>query len=515
VSDAISVRTLMDLRLGLPEEGVRNLDRALRRAEAGCETDFRTPFYHAVDRNEIVSRMEGSVDWGKLPTELVDLESEEKKKIGPLSLRDKWVDLRDSLREYWVQAGTPSAKHRTAARLLVRSVLAQGLRPLALTSAYSAMPKGTSLGLPWASADRIYADSYLERARTATTLEDVYPALLFHRGQAAGPGKTKQRHVWGMDHVDTILGLSVMYPLLQELRRQETFAAWNRPDMVDNVMGRKIMDSVGPILSIDFKGFDHSLPTFIIDDVFDAICDAYQPAAHQRINLCRDIFLHVGMVTPDGVWEGRTGGVPSGTALTNMVDSLAHLWIIEYMSSLLGIERRWSLIMGDDGVHNFSRFPGVGAFATAAEEIGMTINPEKQWVSEDSVHFLQRWHSSRYIIDGKCCGVRPIMRTLSGMTGYERLRSPRIWSGWMDTVRWIMQAENCKHHPYFPQFVAFLRDGDRNLRSGVSIVEIFRRAGGASVIRDALGIEGFPYPSRQPELAAKFRVTAELQKMES
>jgi hypothetical protein len=369
------------------------------------------------------------------------------------------------------------------------------------------MPKDTSLGLPWMTRDRGLAHDYLRRAERIKDPKDIYPCVLYWRGQPKGFREIpKQRVVWGFDHAETIIGATILYPALYTLKRRNGFAAWNDDLEVDKAMTRILEGAQGRrIVSMDYSGFDSSLSVELLNRVDRVLMHWFEPSAAARIQLVGEISNTVDLVVPFEVLTGRNGGMPSGSVLTNLRDTIANLIAGFYIAirnevSLLDYE-----VLGDDAVFLFSKNLDPEVIASTVSELGLKSNPEKQYVSSESAHFLQRLHMLHYKLDGHCRGVRSPYRAMSGILGYERFR--QNWSKWMDSARWIMQMENVRWDPRFIDFVKFIRDGDKVLKEGIDPATIFSKAGGATKVREVLHISSFPFNQQNPERVKEFETT--------
>lgn len=484
----------------LPRLGAVNLTASLTRTDNGFPTDLRTPLYNGMDRQGLISFLEGVIGSTGIP-EIDSLDESERSKVGPLSIQLPWKERADTLSSYFSQFGEVDLAF--AESIAIR-FLPETLQPDELRDAFEAMPKGTSLGLPYMTRNRSYVGSYLRRAMEAQSSDDIYPAVIGWRGQASGLHSTpKQRVVWMFDHAETILGLSILKPVLRHLAGSKGFAAWSNLDDVDVAMTRILNRARGRnIYSIDFSGFDASVNSTLISAIFSAFGTVFT-SGHERIDLLRDVFLTVPIVTPFQVHHGRNGGVPSGSALTNLVDSFVNIVAMHIIAQSLGVQVEDFECLGDDAVILFSEDPGSQAIERAYHKLGLEVSASKQFVSPTAVHYLQRVHTLDYLRDGVCVGVRSPYRALTGMSGYERFR--RDWNAYLDTMRWIMQTENLKNDPRFVRFVLdFLTPGDKILSAHTPIGSIVRKAGGVSHARVTLGVESFPYTERDPDKIASF-----------
>ena len=180
--------------------------------------------------------------------------------------------------------------------------------------------------------------------------------------------------------------------------------------------------------------------------------------------------------------------MPSGTALTNLVDTLVNLIGARYVAECLDVRILDIMALGDDSVVQWYPSPPGDEVESVYAELGLVVSKDKQWVSPDSLHFLQNLHAIDRVVGGVSVGVRSIFRTANGMLSYERLRSG--WSKYMDTTRWLMQADQSKFDPRFDTLMRWWTSKDKVVQSGMSPDSIFRAAGGAEVINRLSGRQG-------------------------
>jgi hypothetical protein len=469
--------------------------------------DLRTPFYNGLSREEIIQLAEKEVGYTEYE-ELTEIDEHEKSKIGPYSIMLPARERFDNLKKYWTQSWNPEESALSNAFKYVCSLMpARSLRPQGFSEAFSLMPKDTSLGLPWLSRDRVYAHLYFERAQACRTVEDIFPAVWFWRGQPKGLTEIpKQRDVWGFDHAETVLGATILYPTLAAMKLRSGFAAWLGDAYVDKEATDLLRIAKGRlVVSLDYSSFDSSLHRSLLDLVDEVLKYWFVDSIHDRITLLGEISATVPIVVPYDVWRGRNGGMPSGSVLTNLRDTIANLLAGAYCAYRNGTVIEKFMVLGDDSVYLFQQELDPAAIAKTMLELGLECNPDKQFVSRRSLHYLQKWHSLDYSVEGVNVGVHSPYRTLSGMCGYERFKQG--WSKWMDTARWIMQVENCAWDPRFQQFVRFLISGDVVLRDGTDPTTVFARAGGSDKIRSVLDIASFPFNVKNPDLVDEFKTT--------
>jgi len=198
-------------------------------------------------------------------------------------------------------------------------------------------------------------------------------------------------------------------------------------------------------------------------------------------------------MTPEGVYTGRDGGIPSGTGFTSLIGTLVHAWLFFYTEEYLRLYHNGSKqdvshlgsFHGDDGVWVL---PGLNPVKVSdiLAPLNIKINPDKSLFNARNIQFLQRLHSLDYLVGGNAVGVRSIVRTFSGMVFPERFND---WPSEMHSVRWIAQLENCKYHPHFKNFVRFISVHDKlglGLNYPGGIEGLFKSCGGTKSVVDRL-----------------------------
>jgi hypothetical protein len=443
------------------------------------------------------------------------IDEEEIKNTGTYSVRLPWSEIRANVYPFFQNSnptGDAGAFRRARTRLM-KTLPFRSLRLASLDSAFDKMPKGTNLGAPTFSNDKKFAKMYLERAKSITSADDLFEFVVFWRGQPNGTPVPKQRTVMGGDHLDTILWERILIPLLDVLRKVPGNAAWNDPDYVDLAI-TELLEYAGRnklvIVSGDQSKYDAHLSAPIINVVFDFLESVFQASDSFIINVLREHFLHGGLICPDGILTGRNGAVMSGSGGTNPVDGLGNQFASYYVAEAFGCELARMEVMGDDFVDVFTK-DVLDDLEEIMESIGLVVNKEKQFVSDRSCHYLQRWHSLDYKIDGICRGVRSPFRALNGMMSRERTVSG--WNEMMDSVRWYMQGEMVRWDKRFVPFVKLMKEGDRVTKAGIDPYEVVQRAGGTKKVRRVLRIQSFPFNVKEPEGIDKFAITKVLRSL--
>jgi hypothetical protein len=474
---------------------VRRLDAYLGSVEQGNLQDLRTPLWEGRPREEVVE------EWAKIlyPTGfgwLDEFEQGEQAKIGPFSPRAPYaVRAPEVKRNFQPRRYTAQSQAMRDSFSRRRQLISQKLRPADLETAIESAPTGTNSGLPYHTNIDMVLEEYRGLAHDMERgLEKVIPALLFWRGQPSGPDELpKQRTVWGVPKHYVWNDLRTQIPYLYAARPLEQYAAWNDQPTVDRVISR-LLALRGIKISSDFASYDTTLPGQLIALSYELDRERFDSEAFPLIDISERVMLEIGLVTPEGVLEGRDGGVASGKGDTNKIDSDCQLLAISYAENVLGFRNLGETVLGDDGVYVPDKTPPLNELADAYADLNLEANPSKQHVSKDSILYLQRMHHISYQIDGVNIGVRSSMRTLNGMLSWERL--PNDNAAELLSLRSIQQMEQLAGHPKHEEFVRFAYKGDKFLRQ-FTLDELVTRVGGIAAAESALGVAGFPFRIRR------------------
>jgi len=488
-------------------EAYARLRTMLAQYTDGYKVDLITPLLHEwsadpdAGRSKVAADVWKSCDISSLPMWLRESEANHERKIGTISKSGPYsLALAPSVARYFVEhrcrLDMKAASHADAAvgRFLKRHS-SERLMPLDVSVASGMFDGRSGLGWPVCSSNPNYRSVLLRFSEMILAgheeMAECFPAILGSRNQSNGRGKlAKVRAIFQCSRVIGNLEKCIQVPVMQSLRHSGPFAAWNGRADVDFAITRMFQRDKGVVLSLDFSNFDASVPNEVLTRQFKILTNWFIPEATALIRLIERAFMRTGVIVPsaDGTYEfkgvDRRGGIPSGSVLTNLVGSMVNIWAIAYASVRCGETITDLLVQGDDGVYQFGRWPDVGALSQVLlEDLGMEMHVEKNFVDDGEIHFLQNIHRRSYIVRGLNVGVRPIMRILAGMLGYERFTPG--WNGYLDSIRWIQQIDNALRHPCFGAFVEWLSCHDRNLH--MPVAEIIDAAGGMGVVISKLG----------------------------
>lgn len=400
------------------------------------------------------------------------------------------------------------------------------LRPLDLEDAATRF-HNTGLGFPVVSSNSArYLEQVLEISRQIWESNGdpswvaALPALAGYRGQPLGPphpdtnpgGFSKTRFIYMMPRALANLEKCIQAPLFDALKSRPEFCAWaevmpGQPfgHAVDVQMSR-LLSRGKRILSVDFKRFDQSVPFEVIDRIYAIYRNWFVPEAAELIDFCQEVFKHSGIIIPDGDGDGgayeflpgsaRTGGVPSGSVLTNMNDSNVNAWVMAYAAKVLHCEIDLAYFQGDDAASSFhGNLDMADLSGVLFEHLGMTLSVEKSGYEHGMVTFLQNVHHSEWLVDGLNRGVRPIMHAANAMVSHERADDSQWRSDDYETIRWCQQVGYSLHHPSATQMCDWTFDNDVYAKEiilrATKDPEFFRKACEAVRRKDCNSQKGF------------------------
>jgi len=239
-------------------------------------------------------------------------------------------------------------------------------------------------------------------------------------------------------------------------------------DSIENEITRLMNKSLRtrqPLIGFDASAFDSSVPAELVLTAFYILKQWFQSSSHPMLDCLCDYFLKCGLYVNGSFRDGRYGGVPSGSGLTNLIDNLVQCILHKYISLTLGVDGEGTF-MGDDGVWFV---PGLtpDMLSDLLKPLGFTCNPAKVSFDQYYVTFCQRMYHVHYrSSDGVIRGIRSLFRTLNGMMSRERNTLIKRLD-LFDSCRWISQLENCKNHPLFENMVEFSINRDLDHYLGI------------------------------------------------
>jgi len=317
---------------------------------------------------------------------------------------------------------------------------------------------------------------------------ELYPFVLFRRVQPNGFEKedgtvsAKQRPVWGSDHAETFAGLTILYPFLERMKRLDEFSHLLGIDYLEKVL-MGYFPRYKWRISLDFSALDSTFgPRWLlsglsfVQDVMDVNLSFLEQLYHY--------YSEGSIITPGGTRQG-THGLPSGCTMTNLFETLClHALTTSYLNEL-GIQDHKVFQNGDDGLILTNVELDLDHMAAFFKTRGLVLNVSKTMQSQTEARYLQR----QFV---RSQGDRAVMSTtrMLGRIVYAE-RGVDVEKVGMSVAQfWILNTisklENCKRHPYFSEFVNFVKRGDKfglspTLVSGKTSTgnEIFRAVSGS------------------------------------
>jgi hypothetical protein len=450
---------------------------------------------------------------------LGEAEAIQQAKIGAYSQMVPYAERRENVHAYFaINSGTPDLDLLShVANGVSTEIMPSGLEPQPLHDAVSAMPRGTNLGAPFfISDDRLRHDVFrlaLEVEEKGFQRDTGRPALIFWRGQPRGKGLiSKNRTVWGISHITIAHGLRIQRAMLDYLRHKLEFAAWNESYLINKAVTEAFSRGRKQIISADFSGYDASLHPALLSEAWKVIKRSFHSRHAKLIEWLEWEMVNVPLMTPEGMISGEHA-MPSGDANTNFADGLCQILLWKYIAAKLGRRLIYVTVQGDDGIVIFDRPVDLEVVSQIIlHDFGMSLSTDKGIVNPDVIHYLQNVHQRYYTIEGINVHIRPIMRALNGAMSYERLvKKSEGWNGYMDTIRWWQQFENCKNHPDFLEAVKFLYDHDKYSRLPVN--QVVMLSGGIDKVARALKQPSYPYGKEPLTKLSRYRVVMELSRL--
>jgi hypothetical protein len=468
--------------------------------------DYTTRFIKSGEiRSDVISDFlsvnEGKIQ--KLHPDLIDLEMGEVNKVGPLSVKLP-ISYRTAAINAYLRPTlfAPDEKIFLQAVERVAKVLpTQGrLRPVNLESVYQSSDKTTNWGAPYFTPGTVSGELHLAIAKSYINSPAIPydPSICGWRGQPGG-AIPKQRLVWMYAHYMVLIELTYLRPLLNIIKEFSEFSMLKSFAAVESVITTMLNAAKRwgcRVCGIDYTQFDASIDLRFIRTVFFLIKRCYQVMYHKCLDMICEYFTKSSLLVGTRLYT-RSGGVPSGSGLTNLVDSIVHVIAFHYYRIYYCILDKCAscTVMGDDGVY---LLPGVSPvmLSRIAFTLGLTIHPDKCTFGYDYVQYCQRLYHTYYReSDGVVRGIRSLVRSLGSAMSYERF--PKDSSTLFDSCRWLTQLENSKNHPLFKELVEFAISRDSYHSLGYKIkggpMSLFRAYGFEELLK-SLG-KGFRYTS--------------------
>lgn len=304
-------------------------------------------------------------------------------------------------------------------------VASEKLIPLTLGGAWehSEFPKDKSPGLPWTERGFKTKGDVIRDTEARNEIIARWDAIgrgrdtglpdtaAFFRAQVVTLDKNKIRGVWGVP-LDVISEEARFFlPYIKFLKSTTAPIAY-RLEMATGGMAY-IDDMIRahsgkPMMMTDFSQFDKTVPPWLIRDAFNMVFDSMDfshvigsdnkvwnvnsDRTKRRISRLIRYFINTPVRLPSGERYRKSGGVPSGSMFTNIIDTIVNIIITRYcVYETTGYLPLGEMYLGDDsfvicdGKINLSDISNI-----ALEEFGMIVHPDKSYVTDNpmNVQFL-------------------------------------------------------------------------------------------------------------------------------
>jgi len=536
---------------------LERITRMMNFFREGNMVDLRSKFYDdEMPREEILAMWHEEKAKLDLPEEILIQEAEWERKAGPKSGLKPWSEVKDDFAEYYVQR-KPRANRELLDEAVEAAIDSLGLRPYlgrlrrsTIPEAAEKLPSTTNWGLPEAAPGREYTyDRDSEGRMIITLVKDRIPSYIalaekmeadlnhlgwqqgnmsFRRTDMKGPElkDCSQRLIQGQPHSVTILEATYGMPItkLVQTIRSPGMESMYSESALDQAIFRGLGEAKATgtlFVGEDVKGWDKSAMPDLIDAAFDLGGRLFQASENRELleKLCH-YFKTSGLVTPDGGFKDRYGGVSSGSNFTLLFNGFMHV-IARHYVELVATGKPYNatiVVKGDDGC---SIYGSEEEFEKRTriyyDDLNFSMNLEKQWLREGSTSFAKKV----YII-GDDHGTPPSDRTVASMCGYEK-STPRGWVGADDSLRWISQVAPYVGTRFEDAIIRFTIKGDRYALGEAlpgGYAELIDMAGGEDEVVRKLGSDKYEGAARsydprkgekQPVIQAIKRIYAEMQ----
>nr|UAW00504.1 MAG: RNA-dependent RNA polymerase [Porcine picobirnavirus] len=463
--------------------------------EEGNAEDYRPPFWKGLSRADVLEQWQKKLDSlgiEKTYPGLYSFEMDMKSKVGPMSIELPLEDRVSSIEDYFTQINTKSEPLRPEAisEAIKFFSKAGGIRLRSKRKVVENMRLSTNAGAPWFTKRRTVADEALESTVywddhkhawmiSTPSCDYMLAAVLGWRGQEGGisPDDVKQRVVWMMSMGLNIHELQFYQPAIAAMQKYKLIPAYVSMDAVDDEV-TALFHSKGAndvVICTDFTKFDQHFNRDMQNAANEVEDHLMTSTAHDDREE-RDYYFRpkfeIPIICSEKLMFTGQHGMGSGSGGTNFDECMSHK-VLQFEAALGAGQHLnpHSMAYGDDGILTY---PGIDVeqVIRTYERHGQEMNSSKQYVSKHDCVVLRRWHSTKYVIDGRMVGVYSTFRALGRLLAQERFYDPEKWSGEMVTLRALSILENCKWSPYFHEFINFVMTGDK-FRLGLDLPGFF------------------------------------------
>lgn len=233
----------------------------------------------------------------------------------------------------------------------------------------------------------------------------------YFRAQIAELHKNKIRAVWGFPVSVIVEEGRMFYPYLEWIKTTDAPIAY-RVEMatggmayIDEMCNKFPQDTY---LMTDYSNFDKTVPPWLIRDAFSIVLNSFDDSKVQdvegkvwNVNPIRtqrrwkrlvDYFINTPVRLPRGDRYMKTGGVPSGSMFTNIIDTIINVIVSRYSILMTtGKLPAADMYLGDDAFIIANGKVNIQDIAQVSKDaFGMIINVDKSYTTTNkmNVQFL-------------------------------------------------------------------------------------------------------------------------------
>ncbi|APG78196.1 RdRp [Beihai partiti-like virus 2] len=228
--------------------------------------------------------------------------------------------------------------------------------------------------------------------------------MVYYRSHICDTEENKIRAVWGYPLEVFTEEARFVYPFLQHLKTTpEDYPIAYGLEMING--GMAYLEEAWQqtrakfAIMLDWSSFDQSIPPWLIRDAFSILERCFDfshvlasdgkifpvdpDKTHRRWKRLISYFINTPFRMPTGERFLKSGGVPSGSGFTNLIDSIVNILVVRYITyHNLGELPLHDMALGDDSVVYTNGHPSLERMSELAQEwFGMTINMRKSYVT--------------------------------------------------------------------------------------------------------------------------------------
>jgi hypothetical protein len=431
------------------ESASQRLSEHLSNMREGFDQVLRTPFMKDYTDEEALSAFDEFYNDNKhvgVNDELEKLEMKNRENYSPRSIAKPWSERREGFLERF----KPYSGSGDPTDLSKRRLINGDLRPLEKLKASKHLKRNTAASLPFMEKKGLVLSYVVENF---DKLDRNYPYVTYTRTQEKG----KTRDILGASIIAALWEAMYFFPYMESQKKLPYRSSLNGPEAVATSLTRmyRLAERDGLILvSIDFSKYDISNKPPLIEEFKRFVQNRFVRSESEQISELIANAISCGAITPDGLEDGWMSN-PSGWLFTLECNSDVQMLISE---GVLGMTDELRNITGDDGAYAVPSSEVDNLFKQF-ESFGLQVNIDKTDVADDHWVYLQNLYHPDYNSLGELVPVYPLYRAFLRLRFMERFATFAKYdingSEWF-TFREISIMENCKHHPLFKEFVAWV-----------------------------------------------------------